>query len=84
MLPGLEGVTRPQLTGNKCARQVDCVLDCWLIPPKIIDFGFSFSLFYATQKGLGLHARDVLPENENALNKANYAFTVLYVSITPS
>ena len=46
----------------------------------MIDFGFSFSLFYATQKGLGLHARDVLPQDEAALNKANYAFTVLYVS----
>lgn len=31
--------------------------------------------------GLGLHARDVLPENEAALNKANYAFTVLYVGL---
>ncbi|KAJ5176349.1 Major facilitator superfamily domain general substrate transporter [Penicillium canariense] len=44
----------------------------------VIDFGFSFSLFYATQKGLGLHSRDILPENKAALGKANYAFTVLY------
>ncbi|KAJ5081510.1 Major facilitator superfamily domain general substrate transporter [Penicillium alfredii] len=44
----------------------------------VIDFGFSFSLFYATDKGLGLHVRDILPENQDALNKANYAFTVLY------
>ncbi|KAJ5133968.1 Major facilitator superfamily domain general substrate transporter [Penicillium atrosanguineum] len=44
----------------------------------VIDFGFSFSLFYATKNGLGLHAKDIPPENEDALNKANYAFTVLY------
>ncbi|KAJ6108026.1 Major facilitator superfamily domain general substrate transporter [Penicillium sp. IBT 18751x] len=44
----------------------------------VIDFGFSFSLFYATKYGLGLHAQDILPENEDGLNKANYAFTVLY------
>jgi hypothetical protein len=54
----------------------------WLIPPQVIDFGFSFSLFYATKHGLGLHSDDILPGNEEALNKANYAFTVLYVSLT--
>jgi len=46
----------------------------------VIDFGFSLSLFFAIHNGLGLHEVDVLPENEAALNKANYAFTVLYVS----
>jgi hypothetical protein len=40
-------------------------------------------LFYATKNGLGLHSNDILPENEEALNKANYAFTVLYVSLSP-
>ncbi|OQE36097.1 hypothetical protein PENCOP_c012G00487 [Penicillium coprophilum] len=44
----------------------------------LIDFGFSFSLFFAVQKGLGLHASDIRPEDELAFNKANYAFTVLY------
>ncbi|KAJ6122458.1 Major facilitator superfamily domain general substrate transporter [Penicillium capsulatum] len=44
----------------------------------LLDFGFSFALFYATQNGLGLHSRDVLPENEDAFNRAIYAFTVLY------
>lgn len=47
---------------------------------QLIDFGFSFSLFYAVQKGLGLHSDDIKPEDELAFNKANYAFTVLYVS----
>ncbi|KAJ5095280.1 Major facilitator superfamily domain general substrate transporter [Penicillium argentinense] len=47
-------------------------------PPQIIDFGFSFSLFYATKNGLGLHIDDILPEHKDALNRANYAFTVLY------
>lgn len=47
---------------------------------QIIDFGFSFSLFFAVQKGLGLHSSEIRPEDELAFNKANYAFTVLYVS----
>lgn len=46
---------------------------------QLIDFGFSFALFYATSKGLGLHAHDIPPADEPALNRANYAFTVLYV-----
>ncbi|KAJ5867443.1 hypothetical protein N7534_001996 [Penicillium rubens] len=44
----------------------------------LIDFGFSFSLFYAVQNGLGLHSDDIKPEDGLAFNKANYAFTVLY------
>ncbi|CAG8364481.1 unnamed protein product [Penicillium salamii] len=44
----------------------------------MIDFGFSFSLFFSVQKGLGLHSSDIKPEDELAFNKANYAFTVLY------
>ncbi|KAE8145494.1 major facilitator superfamily domain-containing protein [Aspergillus avenaceus] len=43
-----------------------------------IDFGFSFSLFYATKKGLGLHDPDIDPNARYSLNRANYAFTVLY------
>lgn len=48
----------------------------------VIDFGFSFSLFYATHKGLGLHDYDIEVHDRAGLNKANYAFTVLYVSFT--
>ncbi|KAJ5501538.1 Major facilitator superfamily domain general substrate transporter [Penicillium expansum] len=44
----------------------------------IIDFGFSFSLFFAVRNGLGLHSSDIKPEDQLAFNKANYAFTVLY------
>ncbi|KAJ5811039.1 Major facilitator superfamily domain general substrate transporter [Penicillium robsamsonii] len=44
----------------------------------LIDFGFSFSLFFAVQKGLGLHSSDINPKDALAFNKANYAFTVLY------
>ncbi|KAJ5812315.1 Major facilitator superfamily domain general substrate transporter [Penicillium riverlandense] len=44
----------------------------------LIDFGFSFSLFYATSKGLGLHADAIPRADEPGLNRANYAFTVLY------
>ena len=46
----------------------------------MIDFGFSFSILYATSIGLGLHdsriSSDILP----ALNRAEYVITVLYVS----
>ncbi|KAB8239873.1 hypothetical protein ETB97_002316 [Aspergillus alliaceus] len=44
----------------------------------VIDFGFSFSLFYATSKGLGLHDDDIALKDRYSLNRANYAFTVLY------
>ncbi|OGM44356.1 MFS transporter [Aspergillus bombycis] len=44
----------------------------------VIDFGFSFSLFYATRKGLGLHDDDIALSDRYSLNRANYAFTVLY------
>lgn len=49
----------------------------------MVDFGFSFSLFYAAHKGLGLHSRDIPPENMPGLNRTNYAFTVLYVRCHP-
>lgn len=47
----------------------------------IIDFGFSFALFYATHKGLGLHDHDIEIHDRASLTKADYAFTVLYVSL---
>ncbi|EAW10126.1 putative MFS monosaccharide transporter [Aspergillus clavatus NRRL 1] len=43
-----------------------------------IDFGFSFSLFYATSKGMGLHDYDIQISDRPGLNRADYAFTVLY------
>lgn len=47
---------------------------------QVIDFGFSFSLFYATSKGLGLHDPAIDIQARSSLNRANYVFTVLYVS----
>lgn len=47
---------------------------------QIIDFAFSFSLFYATTKGLGLPAADIKPENRRSIIRATFTFTVLYVS----
>ncbi|KAF7719103.1 MFS-type L-fucose-proton symporter [Penicillium ucsense] len=44
----------------------------------VLDFGFSFSLFYATKYGLGMHSSEIPFEDQFALNKATYAFTVLY------
>lgn len=45
----------------------------------LIDFGFSFCLFYATHKGLGLHDSSINPQDRHGLNKVDFAFTVLYV-----
>lgn len=47
---------------------------------KVLDLGFSVSLFVATSKGLGLHEKDVNPADQPVLNRAEYTFTVLYVS----
>lgn len=47
---------------------------------QLLDFGLMFSLFYATGKGLGRHARFISPENEIGLNKAIYCFQIFYVS----
>ncbi|KAL4873126.1 hypothetical protein BDV12DRAFT_160421 [Aspergillus spectabilis] len=44
----------------------------------LIDFGFSFALFYATKKGLGLHDVNIPVDERASLSRANYAFTVLY------
>ncbi|KAL5342514.1 major facilitator superfamily domain-containing protein [Aspergillus crustosus] len=44
----------------------------------LIDFGFSFALFYATKKGLGLHDVNISVAERASLSRANYAFTVLY------
>ncbi|KAL2788076.1 major facilitator superfamily domain-containing protein [Aspergillus keveii] len=44
----------------------------------LINFGFSFALFYATKKGLGLHDVNIPVAERASLSRANYAFTVLY------
>lgn len=58
---------------RRVGRQDYLMLLAWLI-----DFGFSFSLFYATHLGLGLHASDISADVKPGLNRAEYAFTVLY------
>ncbi|GFF61152.1 glucose/galactose transporter [Aspergillus udagawae] len=52
--------------------------DYWSLLAWIIDFAFSFSLFYATAKGLGLPAADIKPENRGSITRATFTFTVLY------
>ncbi|RHZ62460.1 uncharacterized protein CDV56_107634 [Aspergillus thermomutatus] len=52
--------------------------DYWSLLALIIDFAFSFSLFYATAKGLGLPAADIKPENRRSIIQATFTFTVLY------
>ena len=43
-------------------------------------FGFSFSICYGTGVGLGRHEANVAPQDRESLKKAEYAFSVLYVS----
>ncbi|KAI4172256.1 MAG: hypothetical protein LQ343_003691 [Gyalolechia ehrenbergii] len=43
-----------------------------------ISFGFTFSICYGTSVGLGRHGADVPAEDEAALRKSEYAFSVLY------
>ena len=46
----------------------------------LIDLGFSLALFYATHQGLGLHDSRINAQDRQSLNRASFAFTVLYVS----
>ncbi|MCJ1448879.1 MAG: hypothetical protein MMC23_009398 [Stictis urceolatum] len=41
-------------------------------------FGFSFSICWGVRNGLGRHEEYIRPENEVALRKSEYAFSVLY------
>lgn len=47
---------------------------------QVVSFGFTFSICYGTSVGLGRHGEDVRAENEAALRKSEYAFSVLYAS----
>lgn len=49
---------------------------------QVIAFGFSFSICWGTSVGLGHHEVDVKPEWRSPLKKSEYAFSVLYVSLT--
>lgn len=56
------------------------VHDSFMLLAWLIDFGFSFALFYATHKGLGLHDYMISAQDRRNMNQASFAFTVLYVS----
>jgi len=49
---------------------------------QLIAFGFSFSICWGTSVGLGRHEGAVKPEWRSPLKKSEYAFSVLYVSLT--
>lgn len=53
--------------------------DLW----QLVAFGFSFSICYGTGVGLGRHEANVAPHDRESLKKAEYAFSVLYVSKNP-
>ena len=52
------------------------VVNTW----QLVAFGFSFSICYGTTVGLGRHEADIAPQDRGSLRKAEYAFSVLYVS----
>ena len=52
-------------------------------PWQLVAFGFSFSICYGTSVGLGRHEDNVAPQDRGSLKKAEYAFSVLYVSRYP-
>jgi hypothetical protein len=53
--------------------------DYTIILAWLLAFGTSFSIGWGTTKGFGRH-QDAIPENDlTAMNKAAYAFSVLYV-----
>ena len=52
------------------------VIDTW----QLVAFGFSFSICYGTRVGLGRHEANIAPQDRGSLRKAEYAFSVLYVS----
>ena len=45
----------------------------------LLAFGTSFSICYGTTKGFGRHQNTIAPEDVVPMNKAAYAFSVLYV-----
>ena len=47
---------------------------------QLVAFGFSFSICYGTGVGLGRHEANVAAHDRESLKKAEYAFSVLYVS----
>lgn len=47
---------------------------------QLVAFAFSFSICYGTSVGLGRHEADVASHDRESLKKAEYAFSVLYVS----
>ncbi|KAL8719620.1 MAG: hypothetical protein Q9225_003394 [Loekoesia sp. 1 TL-2023] len=55
--------------------------DYAMIVAWIISFGFSFSICYGTSVGLGRHEANVRPEDDAALRKSEYAFSVLYARL---
>ena len=48
---------------------------------QLVAFGFSFSICYGTGVGLGRHEANVAAHDRESLKKAEYAFSVLYVSV---
>ena len=50
---------------------------------QLVAFGFSFSICYGTRVGLGRHEANIAPQDRGSLRKAEYAFSVLYVSGHP-
>ncbi|PYH97871.1 MFS general substrate transporter [Aspergillus ellipticus CBS 707.79] len=52
--------------------------DYWCLVAWIVDFGFSFSLLYATSQGLGLPSEAIDSQHRGNIVRATYAFIVLH------
>ncbi|TPX15789.1 uncharacterized protein E0L32_000123 [Thyridium curvatum] len=52
--------------------------DYFIILAWILAFGLSFTINYGTRKGLGRHDDDIPDQDQGALRKSEYAFSILY------
>lgn len=57
--------------------------DYFIILAWILAFGLSFTINYGTRKGLGRHDDDIPDQDQGALRKSEYAFSILYVRFIP-
>lgn len=49
----------------------------------VLAFGLAFTICFGTTKGLGRYDEDIDSDNEDALRRCEYVFSILYVSFRP-
>jgi hypothetical protein len=55
--------------------------DYFILLAWFLAFGLSFTINYATRRGLGRHDANIDPGDRGALRRCEYAFSILYVSL---